>query len=57
MDHINGDTYYNIYYPGQNLDRARTQLKLVEDMEQKLPRIKDILREIYMDLKLNGQID
>ena len=26
-DHINGDTYYNIYYPGQNLDRARTQLK------------------------------
>jgi len=57
MDHINGDTYYNIYYPGQNLDRARTQLKLVEDMEQKLPRIKDILREIYMDLNLNGQID
>ena len=57
MDHINGDTYYNIYYPGQNLDRARTQLKLVEDMEQKLPRIKDILRNIYMDLNLNGQID
>ena len=57
MDHINGDTYYNIYYPGQNLDRARTQLKLVEDMEQKLPQIKKILREIYMDLNLDGQID
>lgn len=57
MDHINGDTYYNIYYPGQNLDRARTQLKLVEDMERKLPKIKEILREIYMDLNLNGQID
>ena len=57
MDHINGDTYYNIYYPGQNLDRARTQLKLVEDMEKKLPQIKRILREIYMDLNLNGQID
>lgn len=56
-DHINGDTYYNIYYPGQNLDRARTQLKLVEDMEQKLPQIKQILRNIYMDLNLNGQID
>lgn len=56
-DHINGDTYYNIYYPGQNLDRARTQLKLVEDMEKKLPQIKNILRNIYMDLNLNGQID
>ena len=56
-DHINGDTYYNIYYPGQNLDRARTQLKLVEDMEQKLPQIKQILRNIYMDLNLSGQID
>lgn len=56
-DHINGDTYYNIYYPGQNLDRARTQLKLLEDMEKKLPQIKRILRNIYMDLNLNGQID
>ncbi len=57
MDHINGDTYYNIYYPGQNLDRARTQLKLVEDMEKKLPQIKQILRGIYKDLGLKAQID
>jgi len=56
-DHINGDTYYNIYYPGQNLDRARTQLKLVEDMEQKLPQIKQILRKIYRELGLKAQID
>lgn len=57
MDHINGDTYYNIYYPGQNLDRARTQLKLVEDMEKKLPQIKQILRTIYRELGLKAQID
>ena len=56
MDHINGDTYYNIYYPGQNLDRARTQLKLVEDMEKKLPEIKKILRRIYSDLGLKAHI-
>lgn len=56
MDHINGDTYYNIYYPGQNLDRARTQLKLVEDMEGKLPQIRKILRGIYADLKLNAEV-
>ena len=57
MDHINGDTYYNIFYPGQNLDRARTQLKLVEDMERKLPQIKEILRGIYKDLGLQATID
>lgn len=57
MDHINGDTYYNIYYPGQNLDRARTQLKLLEDMEKKLPQIKQILRNIYEDQGLKAQID
>ena len=57
MDHINGDTYYHIYYPGQNLDRARTQLKLVEDMEKKMPQIKQILRRIYKDLGLKAQID
>ena len=54
MDHINGDTYYNIYYPGQNLDRARTQLKLVEDMEKKLPEIKHILKKIYAKLGLEA---
>ena len=47
MDHINGDTYYQISYPGQNLDRCRTQLKLLEDMENKLPQIKQILQRIY----------
>lgn len=52
MDHINGDTYYHIFYPGQNLDRARTQLKLVEDMEQKLPQIKEILQKICQELSL-----
>ncbi len=54
MDHIDGDTYYNIYYPGQNLDRARTQLRLVEDMEAKLPEIKRILKRIYKDLGLKA---
>ena len=49
MDHINGDTYYHIDYPGQNLDRARTQLKLLEDMEKKLPDIRRILQKIYDD--------
>lgn len=56
MDYINGDTYYNIFYPEQNLDRARTQLALVSDMETKLPKIKKILAEIYHDLGIDQRI-
>lgn len=55
-DHINGDTYYHIYYTGQNLDRSRTQLKLVEDMEKKLPQIKEILKKIYKEQGLKADI-
>jgi len=53
MDHINGDTYYYTYYQGQNLDRARTQFKLVQDMEQKLPEIKAILNRLFQELNIN----
>ena len=56
MDHINGDTYYNIDYPGQNLDRCRTQLKLLEDMEKKLPEIKNILQKIYDERGLDAKV-
>ena len=56
MDHINGDTYYHTDYEGQNLDRARTQLKLLEDMEEKLPEIRNILQKIYNDQGLEAQV-
>lgn len=56
MDHINGDTYYHIDYFGQNLDRCRTQLKLLEDMEKKLPEIRSILQKIYDDNGFNVNV-
>ncbi len=34
-DYLNGDVYFATSRPEQNLDRARTQLRLVEDMERK----------------------
>ena len=34
-DHLNGDAYYGARYPGHNLDRARTQLRLAQRMEEK----------------------
>ena len=32
-DYLNGDTYYKIDHPNHNLDRTRTQLKLLESIE------------------------
>ncbi len=32
-DYLQGDTYFRTHREGQNLDRARTQFKLVADME------------------------
>lgn len=42
-DHIAGDVYFKIHREGHNLDRARTQFRLVEDMEKKLPQMKAIV--------------
>jgi Ser/Thr protein kinase RdoA (MazF antagonist) len=33
-DYLNGDVYYKIHRPAQNLDRARVQLRMVQDMEE-----------------------
>ncbi len=39
-DHLDGDIYFKIRRKEHNLDRARTQLKLLCDMEQKLDAMK-----------------
>ena len=33
-DYLDGDHYFRIHYADQNLDRTRTQFKLVKDMEE-----------------------
>ncbi len=45
-DYLNGDTYFKIHRPGHNLDRARTQLKLVCDIESKFDEMKRIVDSI-----------
>lgn len=47
-DYLEGDHYFKIHREGHNLDRARTQLKLVKDMEGKLEQMKAIGRK-YRD--------
>ncbi len=44
-DYLNGDLYFKTAYPKHNLVRARTQLKLVADMEDKFDEMKKIINE------------
>ncbi len=44
-DYINGDTYFKTHREDQNLDRARTQFKLVKDMETKTEEMKRIIEK------------
>ncbi|MCD8156036.1 MAG: aminoglycoside phosphotransferase family protein [Clostridiales bacterium] len=46
-DYLQGDTYFKIHREGHNLDRCRTQFKLVADMEQKWDEMQAIVRR-YM---------
>jgi hypothetical protein len=42
-DYLNGDIYYQTSRPDQNLDRARTQIKLLADMERQFGQMQDIV--------------
>lgn len=42
-DHLSGDTYFKIHRENHNLDRCRTQFKLVEDMELKMDKMAEIV--------------
>ncbi len=42
-DYLNGDTYFKVHYKDHNLDRCHTQFKLVEDMEAKWDKMKEIV--------------
>ena len=44
-DHLNGDVYFRIHRENHNLDRCRTQFKLVDDIESKLDQMAEIVRQ------------
>ena len=45
-DYLAGDTYFHTDRPGQNLDRARTQMALAREMEAEEGRIRRMTRQI-----------
>ena len=46
-DHLNGDTYFRIKRENHNLDRTRTQFKLVKDMEEQFDQMNAIVNKYY----------
>ena len=50
-DYINGDTYFKTNYEKHNLDRARNQIALVKDIENKLDYINNFINNNYKKCK------
>ena len=46
-DYLQGDTYFKTAYPEHNLVRARTQFRLVDEMEQQFEKMKEIAAKYY----------
>lgn len=49
-DYINGDVYYKIHRPEHNLDRARTQMKLVQLIESQEGKMMQITEAIWKEM-------
>ncbi len=49
-DYLDGDHYFGIHYPTHNLDRCRTQFKLVAEMEANWAAMEQIIQEEYSKL-------
>ena len=47
-DYLDGDNYFRIHRPDHNLDRARTQFKLVADMEEKMDKMAEIVSKYFV---------
>lgn len=46
QDHLQGDTYFKIHRPDHNLDRCRTQLRLIELIEEQEEAMKELVRKV-----------
>lgn len=44
-DYLQGDVYFKIHRKDHNLDRCRTQFKLIEDMENKWDQLNEIIKK------------
>ncbi len=45
-DYLAGDAYFKVHREGHNLDRCKTQFKLVESIEQQEERMQNLVQSI-----------
>ena len=45
-DYLAGDTYFKVHRPGHNLDRCRTQFKLVRSIEQQEESMNELVKSL-----------
>ena len=50
-DYLEGDLYFKTAYPEHNLVRARTQMKLAEDMENKMDEMNRIVAKVAAEVR------
>jgi thiamine kinase-like enzyme len=53
-DHLNGDIYYKIHRAGHNLDRSRTQMKLVQSIIEQEMVMNEIVQNAFEDAGRGG---
>jgi hypothetical protein len=46
-DHLNGDVYFKVHRENHNLDRCRTQFKMVRDMEEQSDLMASIVEKYW----------
>jgi len=44
-DHLSGDVYFKVHREGHNLDRCRTQFRMVAEMEKRMPEMEAVVRK------------
>ncbi|MDR2647303.1 MAG: aminoglycoside phosphotransferase family protein [Oscillospiraceae bacterium] len=49
-DYLDGDVYFRVHRPDDNIARCRTQFKLVEHIEAAMPAMEDIVRSLVANL-------
>lgn len=50
-DYLDGDLYFKVAYPEHNLVRARAQMKLVMDMEEKWAQMHEIVAKVAKEVR------
>jgi hypothetical protein len=55
-DFLGGDTYFKVHRNGHNLDRCRTQFKLVESIENQEESMNELVESITLPTEPAGEL-